>query len=140
MMPDESAGRADRTTHADAAAYALGVLSESEAAAFEAHLDKCPQCQQELESLMSVTYSLADVDTYMYAQIVDRKREASRRRWISKVLSRLRLLRPTRAQSATIATRDLHNEARRFELQAARFAGDLAATLRGSSWTDRNLP
>ena len=140
MTPDdESARRPDRTTtHADAAAYALGALSESETAAFEAHLDNCPQCQQELDSLVSVTDPLADVDTF--APIIDRNRKASGRRWISKVLSRLRLHRPTRAQAAAIASRDLHDEARRFEQQATRFTGELAAALHRSSLTDRELP
>jgi len=140
MMPDdESTSHPDRTmTHADAAAYALGVLGESETAAFEAHLGTCPQCQQQLESLMPLTQLLAPEATFV--QVADRKSRAGGRRWIAKVLTRLRLHRPTRAQAAAVAARDLHDEARRFEQQAARFAGDLAAALHGSSWTDRELP
>lgn len=139
MMPDKSAGRPDRATHADLAAYALGVLNESEAAAFEAHLDKCTQCRQELESMTPVADTLSYMDMSPHARVVGRHREAGGG-WISKVLSRLRLHRPTRTQSATIATRDLHDEAYRFELQAARFTGDLAATLRRFAGTDRKLP
>lgn len=140
MTPDDkSTSRPDRTmTHADAGAYALGVLSESETAAFEAHLGTCRQCQQELESLMSLTQMLAPAATF--GQVGDRNSQAGGRRWIAKALSRLRLYRPTRAQAAALAARDLHDEARRFEQHAARFAGDLAAALRGSTWTDRELP
>jgi hypothetical protein len=42
----------DHTTYRDeVGAYLLGALSDSERAAFEAHLETCPQCREEVERL-----------------------------------------------------------------------------------------
>jgi anti-sigma factor ChrR (cupin superfamily) len=44
---------------AHASAYAVRALPASEAAAFEAHLESCPLCRQELEALQPVVESFA---------------------------------------------------------------------------------
>ncbi|HEX8346968.1 MAG TPA: zf-HC2 domain-containing protein [Actinoplanes sp.] len=48
--------------HFDVAAYALGVLDERDAAAFEDHLIVCSSCPIELESMLPVVDVLADID------------------------------------------------------------------------------
>lgn len=48
--------------HHDVAAYALGVLDEYGASQFEDHLVECDACAVELESLLSVTALLSQVD------------------------------------------------------------------------------
>jgi hypothetical protein len=48
--------------HFDVAAYALGVLDERDAAAFEEHLIVCSSCPIELESMLPVVDVLADID------------------------------------------------------------------------------
>jgi anti-sigma-K factor RskA len=42
------------TPHTDLGGYVLGVLEPGEAAAFEAHLAGCPECQRDLEELGSL--------------------------------------------------------------------------------------
>ena len=50
----------DRDRHLDVAAYALGILSDAEATAFEAHLAECEACQTELDELMDIEPVLAE--------------------------------------------------------------------------------
>ena len=38
--------------------YALGGLSDAERSTFEAHLETCPECQQEVKALEAVTEAL----------------------------------------------------------------------------------
>lgn len=51
-----------RAAHWDVAAYALGVLDESEAERFEEHLAGCWACAGELESMLPVVNLLSEVD------------------------------------------------------------------------------
>jgi anti-sigma-K factor RskA len=44
----------ETTPHIDLGGYVLGVLQPDEAAAFEAHLAGCPECQRDLEELSPV--------------------------------------------------------------------------------------
>jgi len=77
-------------------AYALGQLPEGERAGLEAHLEGCPECRAELESLESVTrmMPLADPERFgsapapppelgdrVAASIRDERRSVRRRRW-----------------------------------------------------------
>ncbi|MDI6103219.1 hypothetical protein QLQ12_31885 [Actinoplanes sp. NEAU-A12] len=48
--------------HYDVASYALGILDDRDAAAFEDHLIDCAQCAYELESFVQVADVLATVD------------------------------------------------------------------------------
>lgn len=49
----------DRCQHADTvAAYLLGALAQDEAASFEAHLDACPSCREDLVALRPVVDAL----------------------------------------------------------------------------------
>lgn len=52
-QPDHAAGRHEGC--GDAAAYALGALEDREARAFEAHLERCAACREELARLRRVT-------------------------------------------------------------------------------------
>ena len=56
MSPADEGTRCDRTQFV--AAYVLGVLPSSEAAALEAHAGECKACRQELESLRPIADSL----------------------------------------------------------------------------------
>ncbi|MHB8659829.1 MAG: anti-sigma factor [Solirubrobacteraceae bacterium] len=44
---------------ADASAYVLGALEGEEAEAFRAHMDRCPDCREEVAALQSVSQALA---------------------------------------------------------------------------------
>jgi|GEM_PF-6447762 len=56
---DYNSGATD-DMHGLVGAYALNAVSETERTAFEAHLDVCGQCREELASFGSVIDSLAD--------------------------------------------------------------------------------
>ena len=45
--------------HDQVTGYVLGELSDGESAAFEAHLETCPDCRVEVESLRQVAIELA---------------------------------------------------------------------------------
>ncbi|WP_216205239.1 anti-sigma factor family protein [Amycolatopsis aidingensis] len=49
------------TSHADIAAYVLGVLDQPDHVAFEAHLMECERCQDELLELQDVPCLLDEV-------------------------------------------------------------------------------
>lgn len=48
--------------HRDVAAFALGILDDPDAAAFEAHLSDCARCAAELETFLDLSTALADAD------------------------------------------------------------------------------
>jgi Putative zinc-finger len=51
-----------RVEHTDVAAYALGLLEDSEQNAFAAHLEECPRCTRELSQLIGMRALLAQVE------------------------------------------------------------------------------
>src|SRR5262245_62093825 len=70
--------------HLDVASYALGILDAHDVARFEEHLVTCDACAAELESLLPVTQTLAEIDrdsffkadrTIRDGQMLDRMRD-----------------------------------------------------------------
>jgi anti-sigma-K factor RskA len=51
----------DLDLHGDVEAYVLGALDDTEATAFERHLDACPSCQREVASYVPVLRALREV-------------------------------------------------------------------------------
>lgn len=101
---------------ADVAAYALGALSPSEAAAFEQHLAGCAACRQELASFRHV------VDAMPLTAEPQRAPRALRRRVLRAVEQEARAARPRRSGARAF----LSSTARRPALVAA---GLLAAAV-----------
>lgn len=50
----------DASIHGDAAAYVAGALTADEAREFEAHLESCPTCGEEVAAMREVTARLSD--------------------------------------------------------------------------------
>lgn len=119
----------------------LGVLEADVAAAVQ-RADAVQLQAASAQTLVHAKGAPRWSDQFAAAQLVGRHDERGVRpspRWIARLLRRLRLERPTRSQAEAAAARQLHEEACRFESQAASFLGELDAAVRKSS-TDRDHP
>ncbi len=85
--------------HTDVGAYALGLLEEPDARAFETHLASCPSCHEELGALRGLAATLDGLppipeepvpapvpDPSVVSDLLQRRRRLNRRRRVSQAL------------------------------------------------------